>query len=152
MRLWSLHPRHLDRQGLTACWREALLAQAVLLGRTRGYLNHPQLQRFRQAPDPAAAIGAFLAGVAEEADTRGYRFDAGKIERPAAHGSVPRIPVTAGQVDHERAHLLAKLRVRSPDAATALEAVGVPDIHPLFVMVPGGREPWELGLVTVPHR
>jgi len=26
MRLWSVHPRHLDRQGLTACWREALLA------------------------------------------------------------------------------------------------------------------------------
>ena len=24
MRLWSLHPALLDRQGLTACWREAL--------------------------------------------------------------------------------------------------------------------------------
>ena len=29
MRLWSLHPRYLDRQGLTALWREGLLARAV---------------------------------------------------------------------------------------------------------------------------
>ena len=48
MRLWSVHPLHLDRQGLTACWREALLAQAVLAGRTRGYRAHPQLERFRE--------------------------------------------------------------------------------------------------------
>ena len=29
MRLWTLHPRHLDARGLVALWREALLAQAV---------------------------------------------------------------------------------------------------------------------------
>ena len=61
MRMWSLHPRHLDRAGLVACWRESLLAQAVLAGRTRGYRNHPQLERFRAAPDPvtpAVAVGA----------------------------------------------------------------------------------------------
>ena len=28
MRMWSLHPTHLDRAGLVACWRESLLAQA----------------------------------------------------------------------------------------------------------------------------
>jgi hypothetical protein len=41
MRIWTLHPRYLDRQGLLALWREGLLAQAVLSGKTRGYLNHP---------------------------------------------------------------------------------------------------------------
>ena len=44
MRIWSLHPAHLDRAGLVACWRESLLAQAVLAGRTRGYRHHPQLE------------------------------------------------------------------------------------------------------------
>jgi hypothetical protein len=34
MRIWWLHPQYLGRQGLTVCWREALLAQAVLAGRT----------------------------------------------------------------------------------------------------------------------
>ena len=47
MRLWTIHPRYLDRQGLTGLWREALLAQAVLAGLTRGYRSHPQLLRFR---------------------------------------------------------------------------------------------------------
>ena len=55
MRLWSVHPRHLDRQGLTACWREGLLAQKVLTGTTRGYRNHPQLTRFR--PFAHAPVG-----------------------------------------------------------------------------------------------
>ena len=43
MRLWSLHPRYLDPQGLVALWREALLARAVLCGNTRGHRKHPQL-------------------------------------------------------------------------------------------------------------
>ena len=49
MRLWSLHPCLLDRQALVAGWREALLAQKVLEGLTRGYTRHPQLERLRAA-------------------------------------------------------------------------------------------------------
>jgi hypothetical protein len=41
MRLWSLHPKYLDPRGLVALWREALLAQKVLQGGTRGYRSHP---------------------------------------------------------------------------------------------------------------
>jgi len=51
MRLWSLHPAYLDARGLGALWREGLLAQAVLRGKTRGYRSHPQLERWR-ARDP----------------------------------------------------------------------------------------------------
>ncbi|MGH9810894.1 MAG: pyrimidine dimer DNA glycosylase/endonuclease V, partial [Terriglobia bacterium] len=29
MRIWTLHPKYLDPQGLVALWREALLARAV---------------------------------------------------------------------------------------------------------------------------
>ncbi|MFD6134767.1 pyrimidine dimer DNA glycosylase/endonuclease V, partial [Isoptericola sp. NPDC060257] len=72
MRLWSLAPDYLDRQGLAACWREALLAQAVLAGRTKGYRDHPQLARFRATPDPLAAVGDYLEGVAAEASARTY--------------------------------------------------------------------------------
>ena len=56
MRLWTLHPKYLDRQGLLGLWREALLAQAVLSGVTRGYKNHPQLERFKKHPHPRQAI------------------------------------------------------------------------------------------------
>lgn len=145
MRVWSLHPAYLDRQGLVACWRESLLAQAVLAGRTRGYRSHSQLVRFRATEDPVAAIGAYLVVVAEEATGRGYRFDTTRVDRPTGVGpdGVPRLPVTEGQVAHEWAHLLAKLAVRSPDRLAAVREVTVVDLHPLFVRVPGPVETWE---------
>jgi len=145
VRLWSLHPSLLDRQGLTACWREALLAQAVLAGRTRGYTQHPQLARFRRQPDPLAAVAAYLLAVADEARARGYRFDATRVDvaDPARLRATPRIAVTEGQLDLEWHHLLRKLAVRSPDRCTAAVAAGGPVPHPSFVVVPGGVEEWE---------
>lgn len=144
MRLWSLHPRHLDRQGLTGGWREALLAQAVLAGRTRGYRSHPQLERFRAHPDPERAIGAFLSGLADEATARGYRFDRTRIDHPPRAGSEPsRIKVTDGQVAHEWTHLLTKLERRSPERWERDRRLDAPDLHPLFDVVPGGIESWE---------
>lgn len=144
MRIWSLAPEHLDRMGLVACWRETLLAQAVMAGRTRGYLSHPQLERFKARADPLAAVGAYLAAIAEEAGSRGYRFDASRIHRPplGRGETVPRIPVTEGQLGYEWEHLGRKLRDRSPEYAERW-AGAEPSAHPLFVPVPGGIEPWE---------
>src|SRR3954463_9117853 len=106
MRLWTLHPRYLDAKGLVASWREALLAQKVLQGRTRGYRNHPQLHRFRAAVDPLAAIAAFLHALAAEANHRGYKFDVTKIV--AVSGALS-IRETRGQLNYEWAHLRRKL-------------------------------------------
>lgn len=141
MRIWSLHPRHLDRQGLTACWRETLLAQAVLAGRTRGYTRHPQLERFRAHPDPVGAICWYLHGVADEADARGYRYDRRRVDRSAQ--PVATIEVTTGQRDLEWAWLRSKLAARSPDVLARWDAVHGPDLHPSFVLVDGPAAPWE---------
>lgn len=153
MRLWTLHPRHLDRQGLTGGWREALLAQAVLARRTKGYRDHPQLERFRGHGDPTAAIGAFLSGIALEASARGYRFDVSKIDRPlqpedGAGELVPPfriapIEVTTGQVAYEWGHLRAKLATRSPGWLERWADVQTPDVHPLFKVVDGPIASWE---------
>ena len=72
MRLWTLHPKYLDRQGLVALWREGLLAQAVLRGSTKGYRNHPQLNRFKAHPTPHLAIAYYLHEVNKQATSRGY--------------------------------------------------------------------------------
>ena len=79
MRIWSLHPRYLDPQGLVALWRETLLARAVLNGQTRGYTRHPQLERFRAHAEPLALVDAYLEAVHREATSRGYAFDASKF-------------------------------------------------------------------------
>ncbi|NJC87246.1 MAG: hypothetical protein FIB02_01750 [Desulfuromonas sp.] len=140
MRLWSLHPRLLDRQGLLAVWREGLLAQKVLAGETRGYHHHPQLRRFRRQADPLTAIGAYLAAIAEEAERRRYRFATPKILRPVP---APAIPVTAGQVAYEWQHLGRKLQQRDPERWQA-QSGNAPRVHPLFVVVPGDIEEWEV--------
>lgn len=142
MRLWSLHPQYLDRQGLVACWRESLLAQAVLAGRTRGYRHHPQLRRFAAQPDPRASVAAYLEALAAEADTRGYRFDRSRIDQVA--GPVGTIPVTDGQLAHEWRHLRAKVGQRNPDLLAGLDAVGSPAPNPVFAVVPGPVEDWEV--------
>jgi hypothetical protein len=107
MRLWSLHPKYLDPQGLVALWREALLAQAVLQGKTKGYKHHPQLKRFQESPAPRAYIATYLRLVHAEATLRGYRFDASKIGRSSAAGHPP-LKVTRGQLKYEWAHLNKK--------------------------------------------
>lgn len=141
MRLWSVHPRYLDATGLVALWREALLAQAVLRGETRGYRYHPQLQRFLDSADPRRSIAAFLWPVQHEAVRRGYRFDAGKIRGPAG---APTLAVSAGQLGYEWQHLTAKLSLRAPEWLARLDGDSPPEPHPLFSVIPGDVAPWEI--------
>ena len=140
MRLWSLHPRYLDSKGLVALWREGLLAQAVLEGKTRGYRSHPQLTRFRDSRQPVASVQRYLRHVLREAVRRGYGFDRQKIGHAPGR---PVLKVSRGQLQYELAHLKAKLRTRDPAMYRALRGVTVPQPHPLFVVVPGGVETLE---------
>lgn len=140
MRLWSLHPKYLDPQGLVALWREALLARAVLRGETRGYTRHPQLERFKAHPRPRLAMNAYLRAVFDEATSRGYAFDRSKLGPVRA---VPPIPVATGQLAHEWAHLQRKLATRSPAVFGRWERVAMPHCHPLFRPQPGPVAPWE---------
>lgn len=141
MRLWSLHPQYLDAQGLVALWREALLAQAVLCGQTKGYQHHPQLTRFRRCENPTSQIAHYLTAVWAEADRRGYCFNRAKIGtvQPAAL-----IAVTHGQVAYEWRHLMSKLNIRAPDWRAHLPSIAQPETHPLFHAVPGDIADWEI--------
>ena len=140
MRLWSLHPKYLDTKGLVALWREALLAQEVLRGKTRGYRQHPQLERFKTARNPLSAISAYLSAVHTEAGRRGFKFDALKIGARRFRGQ---LPVTEGQLLYELSHLRKKLALRDRDLYMQLKSIECPDAHPLFEKVPGSVEKWE---------
>lgn len=141
MRLWSLHPGYLDARGLVALWREALLAQAVLAGETRGYRNHPQLERFRGGARPAALIAEYLRAVHAESLERGYRFDKSKIGRLRTS---KRLDVTSGQLEFEWRHLMNKLETRAPELHEKyLSEKSPPAPHPLFRVKPGEIADWE---------
>ncbi len=140
MRLWSLHPSYLDSIGLTACWREGLLARAVLRGRTVGYRNHPQLQRFRAQPEPLLMLDTYLLAILEEARRRGFAFDASKI---GPRFSNQHMTVTSGQLAYEWRHLKEKLKRRAPAQYEKLASLTEPLPHPLFEVVAGEIESWE---------
>ena len=140
MRIWSLHPKYLDTCGLVACWRETLLAQAVICGRTKGYQHHPQLIRFRNCGAPSGAIAEYLRGLHVEATSRDFRFDAKKIGHAHYDG---KISVTRGQVEYEWAHLQKKLVNRDRDVFERNQLVKRVAVHPLFKSVSGSVEEWE---------
>ncbi len=164
MRLWSIHPKYLDRAGLLACWREGLLAQSVLIKgeyseiitltdfkgykvpqiRTKtAYYNHPQLIRFKG--EDITILGYYLSIIWHEAKDRGYKFDITKIPQVV---STKQLTVTKGQLEYEWKHLENKLDYRHSqdqfDKNCKYTNYGKNiEAHPLFKVVEGSIESWE---------
>ena len=141
MRLWSLHPKYLDSKGLVALWREGLLAQHVLAGKTKGYKNHPQLLRFKESQSPVSTIDHYLSFVYEEACQRGYNFNKQKLDWGF---KVSTLKVNSGQLTYEFHHLLNKLKVRDKERYAQLKEPKMVDCHPMFEVIKGEIEAWEI--------
>jgi hypothetical protein len=140
MRLWSLHPKYLDVKGLVALWREGLLAKHVLEGKTKGYKNHPQLERFKNQPDPLQAIHYYLCLIHNEASRRNFRFDKDKVDWNC---TAVQMSVTKGQLDFEVRHLRNKLQSRDPEQFQKFNELTKFDAHPMFILIDGKIETWE---------
>lgn len=137
MRLWSLHPKYLDTKGLTALWREALLARKALKKQTKAYQNHPQLNRFKSLP--LKYINTYLYHVYQESCRRNYCFDKTKIKKPLTKN---KLTVTNQQLEYEFQHLKKKLKKRSPKKYQEIKS-SKPKPHPLFQIKKGKIEDWE---------
>ena len=140
MRLWSFHPKYLDAKGIVALWREALLAQKVLQGKTKGYRHHPQLERFKNSKNPVRAIAFYLYGVWAEANRRGYNFDRRKI---LGKHRRTKINLTRGQIKYEFDWLCEKLKKRDPLRYGQIKSIKPIEVHPLFFVRAGPVESWE---------
>ncbi|MBN8789616.1 MAG: hypothetical protein J0I84_21245 [Terrimonas sp.] len=141
MRIWSIHPKYLDTKGLVALWRETLLAKHVLEGKTKGYRNHPQLDRFKLTDKPIDRINQYLATIYNEALSRNYNFDKEKIDwnfKPSI------MCVTTGQIKFETEHLLNKLKIRDKKKFDNLNKLKKIDQHPIFKIIKGDIEDWEI--------
>jgi hypothetical protein len=140
LRLWSIHPKYLDTVGLVALWREALLAQKVLKGETKGYKNHPHMKRFRMHPHPQKAIASYLMEIWGESRRRGYNFDKGRI---GTKDIMKKIPVTRGQLRYEFDWLCDKLKKRDSCRYQELQCIKRIQCHPFFEVKEGEIEDWE---------
>ena len=142
MRLWTINFKYLDAKGLVALWREALLAKNVLAGLTKGYKNHPQLDRFYAHENALEAINAYLAEVYAQACARGYKFDAAKAGEFDERNLV-KIAVSSGQLEYEFAFLQKKLKSRDINAYEQNLSVKNIEIASIFKEVEGEIESWE---------
>ncbi|MFC1608127.1 pyrimidine dimer DNA glycosylase/endonuclease V [Candidatus Latescibacterota bacterium] len=141
MRLWSIHPKYLDTKGFVALWRESLLAQKVLHKKTKGYRNHPQLDRFKRTENPVRAIAGYLEEIYQESLKRGYNFNRSKI---IGQGTHRKITVTREQIRFELNHLIKKLKNRDINTLDKIKNIASPDPHPIFSVIEGDIEPWEI--------
>ncbi|MFX1558962.1 MAG: pyrimidine dimer DNA glycosylase/endonuclease V [Promethearchaeota archaeon] len=129
MRLWSIHPKYLDSKGLVALWREALLAQKVLQGKTKGYRFHPQLDRFKNTENPVASIGMYLYHIYLESKERSYNFQFFKIE---IIEDVQKIKIPKETLTSEFQHLLSKLESRDKKRYKQYTQLSDIEPHPSF--------------------
>ncbi|MCE7699210.1 MAG: hypothetical protein K8E24_010480 [Methanobacterium paludis] len=91
--------------------------------------------------DPVVAIDTYLLNVYKESQLRGYKFNRGKIGDKFTNY---KIEVTRGQILYELEHLKRKLDVRDHVRYLELENLDIPLINPIFKVVEGDVEPWEL--------
>ena len=140
MRLWSIHPKYLDTKGLVALWREAILAKKVLEGKTKGYKNHPQLERFRESSNPISAINLYLNYIFEESLKRNYNFDKSKIKNQRKKST---LKVTQGQLIYEFSHLKKKLKMRNKNKLKEVSSIKIPKENSFFKRINGNKESWE---------
>ncbi len=141
MRIWSIHPKYLDAKGLVALWRETLLAKNVLENKTKGYKNHPQLIRFKNANDPLHAINQYLAEVHKEASNRHYNFNSEKIDWKF---NKIKIDVSTKQLEYEFAHLLKKLQIRDIEKYKKIKNTKQIEPAEIFNIVKGEIADWEI--------
>ena len=100
------------------------------MGKTKGWRNHPQLDRFKAHPQPVSAIGFYLHYIYEEGERRGYKFQKEKIYQDSV--STPVIKVSRGFVLVEFQQLKQKMKTRDRARYKELLKVKEIDLHPLF--------------------
>lgn len=140
MRIWSIHPKYLDKIWLVAGWRETLLAKNVLEWNTKWYKNHPQLERFKKLDNPLFWINKYLQELYNEASFRWYKFDKNKFEKIDKN---IKIKITSGQIKYEFEHLLKKLEIRDKAKFELIKNIKNIEVCDIFEVVPWEIEIWE---------
>lgn len=131
MRMWSFHPKYLDPKGFVAEWRETLLARNVLKGLTKGWVKHPQLNRFRKAKDRIGFINRYLYVIYEDSIRRNYNFDKSKLCYDFSNEVVE---ISKEDLINEWNVYLNKIKKRSNKLYITMKYIKIPELHPCFII------------------
>jgi len=131
MRVWIVHPKYLDCKGLVALWRETLLARKVLKGKTKGWRNHPQLNKLKNHKNSVAAVNTYLLYVWKESEKRCYKFNKRKIEK---NFTKKKIKIPKKEVISDFEELKNKLKKRDPKRYREIVKVKKIEVNPIFII------------------
>ncbi len=143
MKLWSLHPRHMDHTRLLALWRTALAARDIIEGRASDYRVDRSIYRFMGRLDSDRAINTYIYYIWLEAKGRGYRFAREEALKKELIDTEIKIPVTSGQLLFEAWKLLTKISQTNPDWISRLAIEKCFEANPVFRVVEGLPDPRE---------
>lgn len=147
MRIWSFHPKYLDKQGLSRAINEGIAGNKALRKTGEGYPpsweKHSQLERFKTTAIPGIYSQLYLDRLFMikynswmlETNQEPFFDD---IENP-----YPKLKVTIGQLKYEWQRYLKKISKRSPKLYEELKSIELPEPHPLFNIIDGDVESWE---------
>lgn len=129
MKLWSIHPKYLDKDTLFSCWEEALKVKTIIENRSRE--SNLQVSKFKQCDNPLAQINTYLYYLLQEALKRGYKLDSSKISFGLTIFSkkivIPRI-----QADFEFNILLKTMKSKNQKQNRRFKSLKNIEPHPLF--------------------
>ncbi len=111
------------------------------MGITKGYKNHPQLERFKKAKDPIGSINSYLLTIYEESLKRNYSFDKSKLQMTFINDE--KIKVTDGQLKYEYELLKNKLKFRDIKKFDSIKTIKKINPNPVFIVVSGTVASWE---------
>ena len=140
MKLWTFHPRYLDTCGLTGLWREAIMAQNILIklmqGKLVGYTNHPELNKIRNIGESIfweGAIRVYLDEIYKESVLRKHSFNQYKIR--ASRGFLLNVEIwlSEEQLRQEEETIKERMAVRSPGRYQEVKDLQF-EPHPLFIL------------------
>jgi hypothetical protein len=108
---------------------------------TKGYKNHPQLDRFKEAKYPIGCINKYLSIIFEESLKRNYSFDKNKLRNNNTKNQ--KINVTEGQLKYEFELLKSKLQVRDIKKLNEILHTKKIESNPIFNIISGDAASWE---------
>jgi len=113
----------------------------VTEGKTKGWKNRPQLDRFKYHQKPMEAVGYYLKGIHDESLKRSYKYNYSKILHPDS--VVDLIDLSMGQLRYEFDLLQERLKKRTLEKYEENTEIKELRAHSLFNVVPGLPEKWE---------
>ena len=144
MRVWTIHPRYLDRKELRLSWSSGLKALKVLSQPKIYNRFQSGLSVFRTQSEPLFALTSYLLEIAKEGKRRGMDMDVSNLPKLPKDFRL-KIPVSVQRVRSDRQLLIKHLARIGKKHVEKFESMRASLTHPLFFLhtddKPGA---WEL--------